>query len=425
MIKWLAVIGLLSPAVFASDLVTSWDWMVSGESSVPSDSVAYFSSERSAESSLNAMLDLELTYQQWLGLVAVKSSDIYHSAPSQGAHLGGDVKSELIIRELFWQGSLELGGNQIDVSAGKMRLDWGVGYGYRPLDLFKPYRRNPIGIQVEEGAGVLSFSHFDATGEWTLLATDSSWTSQSSNELEQAVKQQGVGARRYGLSGDSEYQLIAYYDDVRKGLLGGSWVTVMDAAWEFHASALYQRKYTHYSLPDELIEASKLTTRYNGWQALLGLTWASENGHSLILEYWYDSRAWSRSTWQNSHRRSETLQQNLTLAPLRYSYANGYQNANIVQHNMMLHWSFDSSGWANYGLSQEALTSLTPMMDVLYAPGDGGVIMTPKLSYEWYDSGSSQFETELAARFLTGKEASAYQNLPDKYMILLNLKGRF
>ncbi|MDN3681281.1 hypothetical protein QWZ04_13215 [Vibrio tapetis subsp. quintayensis] len=411
---------------WAGDVSFNWDWMISAQHNSVNEQAQYFPDNRSSNGSISGLLDLEVMGQQWVGLAAIKANDLYHSDNASS------VSSEVILRELFWQGSVEVADTSIDITAGKMRLDWGVGYGYRPLDLFKPYRRNPIGIQVEEGAGVLSFSHFDATGEWTLLGTDSSWTSQEMTDLEDAKKQKGIGVRRYGLTGDSEYQLIAYYDDVRKGLVGGSLVSVVDASWEFHGSVVYQNEYVGYHFPTSASRYSvpEIRSEIGAVQALVGLTWASETGHNIVLEYWYDSRAWSNNQWQKNHHNSQLLRQNRNVSDVRYGYANGYQQENIVQHNVMLHWSFDSSGWSHYnlsdyGLSADALSSLTPLVDLLYSPEDSGVILTPKLTYEWLNTGATQFETELAARFLLGDERSAYQNLPDKNMILLNLKGRF
>lgn len=129
------------------------------------------------------------------------------------------------MRELFWQHSVSLsnslfGEQYIDVTLGKMRLDWGVGYGYRPLDVIKPYRQNPVGIVAEEGAGVASLSMFVDSGEWTLLYSDSSWGSQEVNQLERASEQQGVGIKRYNLIGDHEYQWLATMTMSDMGCLG-------------------------------------------------------------------------------------------------------------------------------------------------------------------------------------------------------------
>ncbi|MDN3686005.1 hypothetical protein QW180_30425 [Vibrio sinaloensis] len=55
-----------------------------------------------------------------------------------------------------------------------------------------------------------------------MVYSDSSHTQQDGSELEEAAEQRGMGLRRYAFVGDSEYQLLAYYDDVRHGLVGGS-----------------------------------------------------------------------------------------------------------------------------------------------------------------------------------------------------------
>jgi hypothetical protein len=112
---------------------------------------------------------------------------------------------------------------------------------------------------------------------------------------------------------------------------------------------------------------------------------------------------------------------------LSASYAQGFQHSNIVQHNVMLHWSLNSTAWSQWGWSQKInwIQHVTPTFDLLYSPQDNGIIATQWLNYEWIDTGSASLDLELAARFLTGKSNSAYANLPDKHMILLNLKGRF
>ncbi|MFA0724526.1 hypothetical protein AB4574_25605, partial [Vibrio sp. 10N.222.49.E5] len=81
---------------------------------------------------------------------------------------------------------------------------------------------------------------------------DSSWTSQDVNEFEKQNQQQGLGIRRYNLVGDHEYQWVAYYDDVRHGLLGASLVSVLNLAWEFHGSVVYQRQSLGYSQPSSM-----------------------------------------------------------------------------------------------------------------------------------------------------------------------------
>lgn len=412
---------LVSRSVYANPLEASWDWMVSFEHH-ESRSSLYLPQEQDEQwQSVNALLDVELRYEQWLGVLALKGNDLYSSQP------GVDSDMEWVIRELFWQGTTSVSGTDFDITLGKVRVDWGVGYGYRPLDIIKPYRRNPVGIQVEEGAGVAAVSYFDYDGEWTLIYADSSWASQQGNELEQKKEQQGIGIRRYGLVGDSEWQGIVYYDDVRRGLLGGSWVTVLDDAWELHASTAYQREFYSFALPESLFEPVRLEKKDDGLQALVGLTWAHESGQSVVLEYWYDSRSWSNGQWQQAYQQAEQLNAKGMPEGLRYAYAQPLQHANLVRHNVMFHWTQDPVAWQHWNWSQNVswLQNLTPTLDVLFSPQDNGMIATQWLRYSVVDTGSVQFDIEIAARFLTGDKQSVYRNLADKRMILLNLKGRY
>ncbi|WP_394128182.1 hypothetical protein [Vibrio hepatarius] len=418
-IKAACVAGLIwSASSYGQPVTFAWDYMLSASTTNHRDSQLLGAAAASNSQVVDALLDVQFEGYGVTGLVALKANDIYHS-DSQRSY-----DDELIVQELFWQGSVF--DSNVDVTLGKVRLDWGVGYGYRPLDVFKPYRRNPVGIQVEEGTGTAMASYFDMAGEWSLVYTDSSWTQQEGSELEQASEQQGVGLRRYALLDDSEWQALVYYDDVREGLVGGSVVTVLDPAWSVHGSALYQRKYLGYQ-QSSLYQPVSLETEKNGYQALIGLNWANAIGNNVILEYWYDSRSWGKSDWQNGFERVEQLTATQTWASLANSYAQGLNNANLVEHNIMFHWSLDSSSWSQWDWSRDWLWlgDLTPTFDVLYSPQDQGVIATQWLEYAFYDSGSASFVAEFAARFMTGDSDSLYANLPDKRMIFINLKGKF
>jgi hypothetical protein len=405
--------GFFSATLSASDFTFEWDWMLSAETVQQRETAFSPITDNEHQESFNGLLDVQIGYQDWNAVVALKGNDLYYHSSLE--YQDKSAEAELIISELFWQSSVDIANTSLDLQLGKVRVDWGVGYGYRPLDIFTPYRRNPVGIQVEEGAGVASVSYFDNQGEWSLIYTDSSWTQQQGNELEEQSEQQGIGIRRYALVGDTEYQWVAYYDDVRQGLLGASVVTVLDAAWEFHGSAVYQSKYLSYQQPSITLYPVTLEKEENAYQALVGFTWANAVGNSIVLEYWYDSRAWSKSDWNNAF---------IVATP---SYQQGFNQANMVQHNMMFHWSLDPNAWSTWEWSRDIswLSQFTPTFDVLYSPEDNGVIATQWLNYLVHDNGDSSIEMELAARFLTGKSDSAYANLPDKHMILLNLKGRF
>ncbi|MCK6263993.1 hypothetical protein KP803_12000 [Vibrio sp. ZSDE26] len=420
MTAFVASISMISSTVMASEVSLDWDWTLSASNTAHRDSVFLGQVEEKHTESLDGLFDVQVSWKELTALLAVKGTSIWSSDESQSFDADG------FVQELFWQTSIDIGDLPIDLTLGKVRIDWGVGYGYRPLDVFKPYRRNPIGIQVEEGAGTAMASYFDMNGEWTLLYTDSSWTQQEGSELEEQSKQQGFGLRRYALVGDSEWQGLAYYDDVRHGLMGGSFVTVINHAWEFHASALYQRKYLAYE-QGEPLTAVHLDTQQHGYQSLLGVNWANSSGHNVIMEYWFDSRSWSHNEWQQAFERGLSLSSSPQTQLLASSYAQGFSHANLVQHNVMVHWSLNSSSWSHWQWSRDWLwlDNFEPTFDVMLSPQDGGVIATQWLNYQLYDTGLASLNAELAARYLGGSSDSVYANLPDKHMILLNLKGKF
>ncbi len=277
---------------------------------------------------------------------------------------------------------------------------------------------------------MFSLSHYDMAGEWTVIATDSSWGQQDQSALDQAAEQQGVGIRRYALVGDTEYQLIGYYDDVRRGLLGASAIAVWDESIAMHGSMLWQKQSVGYQFQqDDLYQPVSVEKQGSAFQALIGLNWANQAGHNVIAEYWYDSRAWSKSEWQQAIERGELLSQplNSQTSLLATSYAQGFQHANIVQHNVMLHWSWDVEAWAAWNGEADMgwLSDVTPTLDVMLSPQDGGVIVTQWLNYQWIDTGDQSVEVEVAARFLTGDDQSASAQINDKHMIVFNIKGKF
>jgi hypothetical protein len=419
----------ISPVLANNELSYEWDWTLSYESARQHDT-KFVVAQGNSRNSLNALLDVQMNYLNISGLVTLYSQGLYLDEHGN-REWWSDVDNQFVVRELAWQGEWQVGATTLDVSLGKLRVDWGVGYGYRILDLFKPYRQNPVGLVAEEGVGVVSISHYDMAGEWTLIATDSSWGQQGRSALDKAAEQRGIGVRRYALVGETEYQWVGYYDDVRRGLLGASVIAVCSESIAMHSSLLWQNESVRYQISDLLYQPVSVEKQGSAFQALVGLNWASQAGHSVIAEYWYDSRAWSNSEWQEAMSRGELLSNSPNNRLLLSSYAQGYQHANIVQHNLMLHWSWDIEAWVAWSgatymeTGMGWLNDVTPTLDVMISPQDGGVIVTQWINYQWIDTGDQSIELEVAARFLSGDDQSAYAQINDKYMIVFNIKGKF
>ncbi|GAK87890.1 hypothetical protein JCM19238_5500 [Vibrio ponticus] len=130
----------------AQEIYLNWDWAVSASHKQLTSS-AFIEPSAAQRSQLDALLDVEFAYQNWNGIGTLYSQDIYQSDNHTWFE---ESDSQLIMRELAWQGSVDLGTQSYDLSLGKIRLDYGVSYAYRPLDMFKPYRQNPIGLVLRK-----------------------------------------------------------------------------------------------------------------------------------------------------------------------------------------------------------------------------------------------------------------------------------
>ncbi|MBA5761692.1 hypothetical protein H2O73_04965 [Vibrio sp. 404] len=419
----LALFALMSSPAIAQHWQVDWDWALSASQGQLKSSV-FIEPNHNSHSQLDGLLDVQMGYGQWSGLFALYSQSIYQNSPQSWFE---HTDNQFIVRELAWQGSITIGEQSFDATLGKIRLDYGVSYGYRPLDMFKPYRQNPIGLSVEEGSTVAALSQFDANGEWSVLYTNSHWSDNVVDHFDIANQQQGIGIRRYGLINQHEYQLIGYYDDVRQGAIGASWVSILGPAWEFHAEALWQHKSQQYTQPEQSITPVKLKQAGEAWQGLAGFTYTTLNGHSFIGEYWFDSRAWSKKQWQQAQHSAQRLQQSILSQSLASSYAQGLNHYNLTQHNLMLHWNWDTDSWLQWQSNDDWhwLSDFTPKLDLLISPQDGGIIATQWLTYQWIDTGEASIDLEFTARFLSGKSDSAYAQINDRRTLLFMIKGKF
>ncbi|MEZ9947073.1 hypothetical protein AB4331_19400, partial [Vibrio breoganii] len=78
----------------ADDLSLAWDWQLSAEA-IESRESPFTPLASDQRQSLNGLLDLEVGYNNWLGLFAVKANDIFsNNPPGQEA----SFESEFIVR---------------------------------------------------------------------------------------------------------------------------------------------------------------------------------------------------------------------------------------------------------------------------------------------------------------------------------------
>lgn len=107
----------------------NWDWTVSGSQNQHRESVWFEPHTASHTEQLDALLRVQAEWQSWSSLFAAQSSQLASSNSSDSAD------NELIVQEIFWQGVWETGVLPLDMTLGKIRLDWGSRVWISPLRL--------------------------------------------------------------------------------------------------------------------------------------------------------------------------------------------------------------------------------------------------------------------------------------------------
>jgi hypothetical protein len=198
----------------------------------------------------------------------------------QRGEAGQPVKQnadQLILAELYLDTSLA----GVELTFGKKRLNWGVGYAQQPLNIITTEARMATGVVVEEGAWLLSAERYTDNGVWTLLAASS-----KTQQPGVADQPNSVGLRYYQLAAGWDLQALAFTDDINHLRVGGSAVGVLGAQTTVHVTGLWQQRYQRWpaltAWPVVGLSPTRFTTQpdtsltqvasgRDGWQGLTGV----------------------------------------------------------------------------------------------------------------------------------------------------------
>ena|GEM_PF-4597669 len=250
----------------------------------------------------------------------------------------------------------------VDISIGKKVVNWGVGFGFRPLDVIAQQRRNQLIATEQSGRGQLSLETFSATTAWTLIAADTDNNNSPSLSL-----------KTYGLRGSTDWHHLLHYS-VAEGMglgLGVSGVTGDHFSWQ--ASYRYQQR-------------DPRQTQQPVHRALIGGTASWGNGLSLMTEFWYDGASASHTQWQHAWAEHAELSGGPPAAL--------FSGQNLHRRNILLRLAY------RRGPVETALENSI-------MPADGGQIISLTSRYH-----SPRQTLTLALRHFSGKPQSLSRRLP-------------
>lgn len=312
-----------------------------------------------------------------------------------------------IVNQLYYDG--DLGGGDA-FTLGRKTLSWGVGFGFRPLDVVQRENRRGLNPAPLVGIPVVAWERYTADTAWTLLAANP----LGERERRDDARAQALALRWYKLAANGDDLHAVARLSARQGLEAGAGMTrAAGDAWAFHAAALYQRRTAklHHTLigsATTLAAADPIAEEFraHGLSAVLGAQWTDASSLGLLVEAWRDAAAWSRRDWRQLA--DLTARQRALAAPTGFApqaaidgnlawSAQAFTRPNLLRDNLLLRLSYDAEQRWKYSL------------ELLATPADGGHVLTAGVAWQ----GDRQ-AFSFGIRHLGGAADSAYALAPQR-----------
>ena len=314
--------------------------------------------------------------------------------------------NELILNELYYDTVVQ------EMSFGKKIMSWGVGYGFRPLDVVQQEDRQIIYPITLEGVPLIAWEHF--TDKAALLFA---YINPLRGINSERLDEESVAFKYYYLWDNTDIHIVSRLSRRNKGEAGIGFTNIVNDNLEWHGSFLYLHRY--YKRLNRLTESSSLLATddpmieeffHSGINAILGFTWSHSSGISLLGEFWFDNSAYSKNEWNKLRQLTESQLRLLETSQIPESaiYSNiaassqFFSQANLLQQNLLLRLSIDGD-------------TIDGAIDWLLTPQDGGWVLTSSLNYEL-----NRQRFEVGLRTFGGSSDSAFRAVTDDFISYLS-----
>ncbi len=330
---------------------------------------------------------------------------------------GRAPENDFILNTLYW----DTAWRDQDFSIGKKVMSWGVGFGFRPLDVLQKENRRRLDNEALEGLPLLAWEKFSATTASSLVLAN------PHREKEEKSKDDvSLTLKIYQLQAAMDLHGLLRLSERHDWEAGAGISHVIGTQFAWHTSLLYQRRYQRWlnplagasSFPLAAADPLQQINFEHGLKAIGGTSWTHASGWSVLSEVWYDDQAYSRDQWRDltaltaKQRRflddipndaipNEAIFSNIA-ASSRY-----FQTRNLLRWNTFLRLSY-------------AGEDFDPSLDILYTPEDKGHVVTFKVNYE-----GEKHQLSAALRRFGGPEDAAYQLLPKKWIFWIGWEWAF
>jgi len=321
--------------------------------------------------------------------------------------------NEILVNALYYD-------NQIfehDISLGKKIMSWGVGFGFRPLDVLQQEDRRQLFTTTLEGIPIVAWENFYTSSALSVVLANPFRTKNTDKK-----KDESIALKYYRMLGNGDLHLISRFSERTDIQLGAGFSRIQNDNIEFHASALYEQHYEkrYNTLVDSSLSLATedpimISQHNDGIKIIVGTHINFANRLSVLLEAWHDDSAYNKKEWQ---RLFPLLQrQRALLSSSSFSEQAVYGNIaysrrllqpqNILEDNILVRLAYSGE-------------NLYSSLELLYTPQDQGNVITYKISF----SDNNQ-QVGIGLRSFAGPEDSVYRQLPQDFQFFLNWQRAF
>lgn len=315
---------------------------------------------------------------------------------------GREPRFEGVLNELYVDAPIA--GQSFTV--GKKIAGWGVGFGFRPLDVVQQQDRRALYQFTLEGIPAVAWERFQGDSAWTVL-----YANPTNRRGRETRDDESLAVRWYRQDGGTDWHAVARFSG-RTGVQVGPGINhVVNDAWQWYASALVTQRHERWIDPlagngGTLSAAWPLVVQRHGeaGQVAAGASWTGTSGVGVMAEAWYDGTAYSRAEWRDLAALAARQQARLGAPGLPDGAVRGnlawnlryFERPNLVRDNLLLRVSYDGDAW-------------DAALDALFTPSDGGSVLTATLTRQF-----DRLRWDLGVRRYAGPGDSAYGLLPDR-----------
>lgn len=311
-------------------------------------------------------------------------------------------KEQGVLNQAYYDGQFSPG---LGWTLGKKVMTWGVGFGFKPLDLVQREDVRSINAPPLVGSYIFALDQYTENRSLSVIFANPFLDRASDDRRDPSVS-----FRWYRLAGSHDFYGTVRLSKQRKAEAGLGFTHIINDEWSVYGSGLYQVR-SH--LKKNTLLNSELYFAYQDpmqagdygkhWKALLGAQWTGKSGLSVLFEGWYDGDAYTKKDW-NALNDLTQKQKQITVKTMQQllsgnvsASSQAFLAPNLLRENALFRVSYDDS------------KGRKSFADVLITPRDGGGVFS--LGFEW-ERNRSKFST--GYRQYLSKENSAYGQAPIK-----------